>query len=191
MKKPLFRILKWLIVIGIASFVLIEGLIIYTGNKMTSEEVDYLLVLGAGLNGENPSPALRHRLDVAVDYLSEHQDTLVIVSGGQGRNEVITEAQAMEKYLIHKGVEASRIIKEARATSTFENIKYSIALVDGLEAAKVGVVTNRFHVFRALFIAKRMGMDTVGLPAKIPPSIVFQSYVREYFAFIKSLLLDY
>lgn len=190
MKKILIKVIKWLIVVGIVSFVLVEGLIIYTGNQKHNEDVDYLIVLGAGLYGEVPSPVLKTRLNVASAYLLEHDDVFVIVSGGQGLNEHITEAEAMAKYLWNEGVEADRIIMENQATSTFENLKYSLEMVEELKDVKVGIVTNKFHMFRSMMLAKRLGLDGVGFPSEIPPSIVVKSYLREYFAFFKSFIFD-
>ena len=190
MKKILIRVIKWLIVVGIASFVLVEGLIIYTGNQKPTEDVDYMIVLGAGLYGDVPSQALKARLKVASAYLLKHEDVFVIVSGGQGLNEHITEAEAMAKYLWNEGVEADRIIMEDQATSTFENLKYSLEMVEELKDVKVGIVTNKFHVFRSLILAKRLGLYAVGFPSEIPPSIVVKSYLREYFAFFKSFIFD-
>lgn len=190
MKKILTKIVKWLIVVGVASFVLVEGLIIYTGNQKPTEDVDYLIVLGAGLYGDVPSPVLKARLNVASAYLLEHEDVLVIVSGGQGLNEHITEAEAMMKYLKNEEIEADRIMVEDQATSTFENLKYSFEMVDELKDVKVGIVTNKFHIFRSMMLAQRVGLDAVGFPSEIPPSIVIKSYLREYFAFFKSFIFD-
>lgn len=190
MKKILIKVMKWLLIVGVASFIIVEGLIIYTGNQEPTEDVDYLIVLGAGLYGEVPSPVLKARLNVASAYLLEHDDVLVIVSGGQGSNETITEAEAMVKYLVNKGVEVDRIMVEDQATSTFENLKYSLEMVDELKDVKVGIVTNKFHIFRAMMLAKRLELDGVGFPSQIPPSIVIKSYLREYFAFFKSFIFD-
>lgn len=190
MKKILTKTIKWLMVVGIASFVLVEGLIIYAGNQEPNEDVDYLIVLGAGLYGDVPSPVLKTRLNVASAYLLEHEEVLVIVSGGQGTHEHVSEAEAMAKYLWNEGVEADRIIMEDQATSTFENLKYSLAMVDELKDVKVGIVTNKFHIFRSMMLAQRLGLDAVGFPSEIPPSIVIKSYLREYFAFFKSFIFD-
>lgn len=190
MKKLLIKVIKWLLIVGMASFILVEGLIIYTGNQEPNEKVDYLIVLGAGLYGDEPSPALKARLKVASAYLLKHEDVFVIVSGGQGLNEHITEAEAMAKYLWSEGVEANRIIMEDQATSTFENLKNSLEMVEELKDVKVGIVTNKFHVFRAMMLAKRLGLDGVGFSSEIPPSIVVKSYLREYFAFFKSFIFD-
>lgn len=193
MKKTIFRILIIIALIVLLSFIIIEGLIIIEGSKIESEKVDYVIILGARLYGDIPSPALMERLKTAKDYLIENEDVMVIASGGQGMDEYIPEARAMEKYLVDNGVENNRIIIEDESTSTFENLKFSLDKVKDIEKnenIKVLIVTNRYHIFRAKFLAKRLGMIPYGLPAKIPLAIVVQSYIREYFAVIKSFIFD-
>lgn len=87
MKKTILRILVILILIGFASFIILEGLIIIEGSKKTTDKVDYVIVLGARLYGDRPSPALLERLKVAKDYLMEDEDIKVVVTGGQGIDE--------------------------------------------------------------------------------------------------------
>lgn len=193
MNKRIIKILAVSFVLILLSFLVIEGLIIYNGWKMPIEEVDYVIILGARLYGTIPSPALRERLIVARDYLFEHKGLKVVVSGGQGANEDIPEANAMEQYLISKGIDKDRIIVEDKSTSTYENIKFSLEKIreeDNREELKILLVTNRFHVFRAKFLTNRLGVVAYGLPAKTPPSIILNSYLREYFAVIKSFVFD-
>lgn len=194
MKLNLFKVLFILIVIGLASFLTIEGLIFLEANRDPNiDKVDYVIVLGARLYRDTPSPALLERLKVANEYLKEHKDVEVIVSGGQGHDESITEAEAMKRYLVNNGIEENRIIMEDESTNTFENLKYTRDIIRGLdekEDYRVLIVTNKFHLFRAKFLAKRLGMVPYGLPARIPPSVIVQSYIREYFAVIKSFIFD-
>ncbi|MFY9214058.1 MAG: YdcF family protein [Tissierellaceae bacterium] len=194
MKLNLFKVLFILIVIGLASFLTIEGLIFLEANRDPNiDKVDYVIVLGARLYRDTPSPALLERLKVANEYLKEHKDVEVIVSGGQGHDESIPEAEAMKRYLVNNGIEENRIIMEDESTNTFENLKYTRDIIRGLdekEDYRVLIVTNKFHLFRAKFLAKRLGMVPYGLPARIPPSVIVQSYIREYFAVIKSFIFD-
>lgn len=116
-----------------------------------------------------------------------------MVSGGQGSNEDIAEAYAMEKYLVDNGIEKSRIIIEDKSTSTFQNLRLSldkIREVDDKENIKILIASNKYHIFRSKLLAKRLGLIPYGLPAKTPPIIIFKSYIREYFAVIKSFFLD-
>ena len=99
----------------------------------------------------------------------------------------------MKRYLVNNGIEENRIIMEDESTNTFENLKYTRDIIRGLdekEDYRVLIVTNKFHLFRAKFLAKRLGMVPYGLPARIPPSVIVQSYIREYFAVIKSFIFD-
>ena len=86
-------------------FLVIESLIIIEGKRISTEKVDYVIVLGARLYGDIPSPALLERLKIAKGYLLENREVKVVVSGGQGSNEDIAEAYAMEKYLVDNGIE--------------------------------------------------------------------------------------
>lgn len=194
MRKFLFWTIAIMLSILFISFVIIEGLVINEGRKTTSEKVDYIIVLGARLYGDMPSPALLERLKVAYKYSKENENVKIVVSGGQGSGEYVSEAYAMEKYLVDNGIESTRIIKEDKSTTTFENLKISLGKireVDDSEDIKILISTNKYHVFRAKLLAKRLGIAAYGLPAEIPPTIVFHSYVREYFAIIKSFFFDW
>lgn len=117
----------------------------------------------------------------------------MVVSGGQGIDEDIPEAHAMERYLIDNGIEKNRIIIEDKSTTTFENLKFSLNKIKGVdnkEEIKVLIATNKYHVFRGKLLAKRLGMKPYGLPATVPLPIILQSYIREYFAVIKSFFFD-
>lgn len=193
--KNIKSIIKSLIIIFLISFILIEGLIIINGNIINIDDVDfdYMIVLGARLYGDVPSPALHERLKAAEEYLQSHIDLKVIVSGGQGPDEYIPEAEAMESYLANNGIDKNRIIIEDKSTSTFENIRNSLNIIreiDDLESPRVLLVTNKFHVFRSKMLANRLGAKAYGLPAEVPPSIVVPQYIREYFAVIKSFIFD-
>lgn len=83
-------------------------------------------MLGAGLNGDKPSAVLEMRLEKARLYLQEHPQTVVIVSGGQGPTEPVSEAESMKNWLMEKGIPNSRIIMEDKSTTTAENIRYSL-----------------------------------------------------------------
>ena len=193
LNKNILKITKLIIIILIISFLLIEGVIILNGNTKTIGEVDYMIILGARLYGDIPSPALYERLKVAEEYLKENTELKVIVSGGQGPDEDISEAEAMERYLLNNGIDKNKIIIEDKSTSTFENIKnslYIIKEIDNEESPRVLLVTNSFHIFRSKFLANRLGAKAYGLPAKVPPTILITQYIREYFAVIKSFVLD-
>ena len=113
---------------------------------------DYCIVLGAQWKSNGPSDVLRRRLDAAVEYLVENPETKVIVTGGQGQNEVLAEGVGMAGYLSDAGIENSRILIEDKATNTYENLVFSAEYLDEAKDTVV-LVTNNFHVFRAVKIA--------------------------------------
>lgn len=192
-RKKIYKILVVLFSFILISVVLVMRLVIKAGSKTHFEEVDYVVVLGAGLYQDRPSASLLTRLKVAHAYLEEYQNVEVVVSGGQGSGEKFSEAFVMKKYLTDHGVGEERIIVEDQSTNTFENLQFSIDKIrekDGTKELEIVIASNKYHIFRAKMLAKRLGITAYGLPAEIPPSIVFKSYVREYFALVKSLILD-
>jgi len=172
--------------VGLVCFLFLEGCII---SGMTGEpkgQVDCLIVLGAQVRGTRVSRALQQRLDRAAAYLDEHKDTVVIVSGGQGPGEDISEAEAMEIYLLSRGISGERILKEDRSVNTEQNIRFSQELME--PGASVGIVSNDFHVFRAVCIAKAAGIEAEGLPAPSSLGMYPHYMVREAFAVAKDLI---
>lgn len=192
--KPVVIVIKTLLVLSIVLFIIVEGIIIFGSMKTPTKEADYLIVLGAKVNGTSPSQILGYRIDKAAEYLKEHPDTKVIVSGGQGADEGISEAEAMYEGLLNRGIEESRIYKEDQSTNTKENLDFSIALMEAngvnLKEENVLIVTTNFHVYRGVKIAKKAGLTKVeGLSAKAVWYLVPFHYVREFLAIIKNVLL--
>lgn len=182
-------LVKWIFgMIAAAGFLVIlvtEVIIIRYGLEQPSKQADYVLVLGAQVKGTKPTYSLMKRLDVAYEYLVENPDAVVILSGGQGPGEDVTEAYAMSVYMKAKGLDESRIILEDRSTNTYENIIYSRELMDSPDASVV-LVTNHFHVFRGVGVAKKQGLSNVeGLGAPTKWYTVPNQYLREAFAVIK------
>ena len=135
-----------------------------------------------------PSAVLKFRLDAAYDYLTENEGTICVVSGGQGSNEPCTEAEGMYRYLTDKGIAPERILMEDRSTDTSENIAYSKALI-GRTDVSVGIVTNNFHVFRGVNLAKAAGFqDVCGISARSNVYFQLNNMVREFFGIMKDLV---
>ena len=144
-------------------------------------DYDALIVLGAAVHGARDPWVLRTRLDTAYDYAVAHPDTVLVVSGGQGDGESVTEASAMAGYLTRRGIDPARILLEDRAESTAENFAFSKALIDeklGPDAS-IGFVTTRFHVFRASRVAQKGGIDARGLGAPDVWYIAINNFLRE------------
>lgn len=166
-------------------FVVVETIIIRYGATVPSPGADYVLVLGCQVKGTNPTYALTKRLDAAYDYLMDNPDTMVILSGGQGPGEDVTEAHAMAEYLTKKGFPETRMLLEDKSQNTDENIRYSMKLMESPNAAVV-LVTNHFHVFRGVGVARKQGLTNVeGLGASTKWYTVPNQYVREAFAVLK------
>lgn len=176
-----------LIGIGLAVFVCIEGLVISHMGQTADTDVDYVIVLGAQVREDGPSEVLRYRLDRAVAYLESHPDTICILSGGQGSNEPFPEAEGMERYLEQCSIPKDRLILESQSLTTAENIKNCRALLP--DGVSVGIITNDFHMFRALQIAKKQGLsDVTAITAGSARLFLPNNMLREFFAEIKFLL---
>lgn len=173
---------------GFLLFAASEALVISGMRSVPEQRADYLIVLGAQVRGTKVSRALKQRLDRAADYLRENEETVVIVSGGQGSGEDISEADAMAEYLIGAGIEEERILREDRSVNTVQNIRFSRKLIEE-EAPRIGVVSNDFHVFRAVHIAKAQGISAFGVPA--PTELFMRPHymAREALALAKDLFL--
>ena len=170
---------------GILLFVIVEGMIFHGMMNKADSKLDYIIVLGAQVRGETPSRVLRKRLESAAVYLKENPDTKAVLSGGQGKDESITEAEAMYRYFINAGIAAERLMKEEKSANTEENLRFSAEMI-GDKSVRIGLVTNNFHVFRALQLAKNQGFIHVsGIPAKSDPVYQPHYLLREFFAVIK------
>ncbi|WP_285769547.1 YdcF family protein [Peribacillus sp. SI8-4] len=153
------------------------------------DEADYLIILGARVKGSVPSLSLQYRIDKAAEYLTAHKQTVAIVSGGKGPGEDISEAQAMRQGLVEQGIEGSRIKMEDESTTTHENIVFSKKLISDPAAPGV-IVSNDFHIYRAVEMATKEGLNVKGIPAKTPKVSVPKSYLREYLAITKYYLTE-
>lgn len=177
-----------LLCMGMMIFGIVEGFIISGFSMKGQPGADYVIVLGAQMKADGPSKALQYRLDEAIRYLNENPSSKVIVSGGQGSDEHISEAQGMYEYLVEKGIEKDRIIKEDKSVNTTQNLAFSAEYLDR-ERDSVAVVTNNFHVFRAVKIAEKAGYQNVcGIAAKGEPFLQINNMMREFFGVMKDFL---
>ena len=171
---------------GIAVFGVIEAPIVAGARTDAPDDVEYLVVLGAGLHGDVPSLSLTDRLEGALAWLEAHPDCVAVVSGGQGPGETMTEGEAMGIWLEARGIDPSRIIVEDRATSTQENLEYSFALIRGRGGEPDGncaIVTSEYHLYRAKALAARQGVECFGVAARTSwPTLMLNYFIREGFA---------
>lgn len=165
------------------------GIWIYRAMKAAApQNLEWMIVLGAQVRGTRITNSLRRRLDAAIEYLHGNEKTRVVVSGGQGKGEAVTEAYAMAEYLKERGISQDRIFLEEQSTSTRQNLEFSAEMI-GSKFKTTGIVTNNFHVRRALLLAERLGYQKVyGISASSNPVVLVNYMVREFFAIVQFLL---
>ena len=157
------------VILGMLVFLTTGACILQEGSDIPEEDLPYIVVLGAQVRDSGPSASLQERIDAAYEYLTEHPETVAIVSGGQGDDEPITEAQCMYECLITMGIDPERIIKEEQATSTWGNLNYSLDIIEektGFRPDSIGVVSSEYHLFRTGQQAREFGLEIIGIPAK-------------------------
>ena len=201
-KKPrakwAVRVFRALVLAGLIFFICLEAAIVSGAKQAFDPDADgapvsCVIVLGAGVNGTEPSLMLWSRLEKTLDYIADKPDIPIIVSGSQGQGEEISEAECMYRYLTAHGVDETRVWKEEQATSTRTNFQrsYELMAARGIDG-DFAFVTNDYHVYRAGMLA-----DTPlahGVAARLPRGAYYDAltlnyYVREAFALANELLL--
>lgn len=196
-------------------FLAVELCVFFGATAEEEPGLDYVIVLGAKVHKQGISNSLRKRLDKVLEYSSGSPGTIFILSGGQGPDEPVTEAQAMYDYLVERGMSQSRLIMEPLATSTVENIAYGKLIIDRLEQEKtpkadgrntdaapgpylpveakpvrIGLLTSNYHVFRAVMIARKRGItDICGIASSSDLLLFVHLCVRECAAILKDRLM--
>lgn len=171
----------------LCSFVIIELLVTVNLRAKPYVDCEYLIILGCRVKGTEVSKSLKARLDAALAYIEGNENVTIIVSGGQGRGEEISEAQAMKEYLVAHGIAQTQILMEDKSADTSENIRFSAEYI-GNAAAKIGVVSNDFHLFRAKYLVWAQGFSNVCGIAAPTDRVLFLNYmIREYFGVLKDL----
>ena len=163
------RIFTVVLILGLLVVSITEAVIIRASFGDPEEPVDYVIVLGAKVNPNGPSVSLMDRICAAYEYAVDHPDTVLILSGGQGTDEPITESECMFRELVSLGVDLDQLRMEEHATSTWENLKFSLDIIEaetGTRPAKIGVLSSEYHLFRASLFAEACDVEFVGIPAK-------------------------
>lgn len=185
--KVVRTVLCCCLAVGTALFCVLEGFVL-RGAKTDAEAPDYMIVLGAGVNGTVPSLSLVNRLTAARDWLREHPDCVAILSGGQGSGEDITEAEAMYRWLTAEGIPAEQLVMEDRATTTRENLLFSIEMIAEREdpaRTEIAIVSSEYHLCRARTMARSLGYEMTGVAGKTTyPVLKLNYFVREAFALL-------
>lgn len=183
--KVIYKIYRAIMAVFLASFIFLQSAIlvtIYNGKNIENvKSVDTMIVLGAKVNKDGISRTLKLRLDKAIEYYNKNNNVNIIVSGGQGNNEVMDEALAMKKYLVENNVDESKIILEDKATTTLENIMFSKVIMEKLKLGNEAlIITSDFHLFRSRFIASIFGIKNEGLCSMSSLSGRIYYMIREY-----------
>ena len=191
--KGLKTVLTGLLALGFLWFIIVEVSIVSSAHTDRDPNAPYLIVLGAGVNGTEPSLSLENRLQAAITYLNAYPEAVAIVSGGQGEGEAITEAECMRQWLTENGISPVRIIKEEKSTSTYQNLKNSFELLrenGGDPAGRVAIVSSEYHLYRAKYMARALGADALGVAARTTyPILMLNYFIREAFAVTAQLIM--
>ena len=182
-----FIIIVAVLYMGFGIFVMIYG----RQDTVTFQE-DAAIVLGSGLRGEEVSRTLRSRLDIAAKYHLQNPEALIVVSGGQGRGDVISEALAMARYLEAAGVPADLIVQEGHSHSTYQNMRLSMEILEELfpDGYQVVVITNDFHIYRSIRFTRIVGMEgATSFHGNTPLTALPGALVREVAAIVKLWLI--
>ena len=167
--KWITRIFTVILVAGLLVVGTTEAIIIHKSFGNPKAHVNYVVVLGAKVNKDGPSVSLWDRICAAYEYAERYQHTTLVLSGGQGSDEPITEAECMYRELVFLGVDPNRLWLEVDATSTWENLHFSMDLIEektGQRPTKIGVLSSEYHLFRASLFAKACDVEFVGIPAR-------------------------
>ncbi len=175
----------------LALAVITYGCMLHAAGKQAEPNAT-LIVLGCKVNGTYPSLTLLGRLDAAYEYLEENPDSACIVSGGQGAEEIVTEASVMYEWLCQKGISADRIRAEEQSSDTLENLKFSAAILSEHPewSRNVAIATNDFHMYRALRTAKSLGLTASPVSADTPWWLYPTYVVREMYGILESWFLQ-
>ena len=197
-KRHWLAALLILLGLGLVLFGALEIVIAIHGRDrvMADPQPEVMVVFGCQMRQDGPSILLRDRLDTALAYWEDHPDIKIIVTGGKGDDEHMSEAQCMYEYLTDHGVDGSRVLLEDRSRNTFQNFRFTRDLLEelGHDVTQEGVlvVSNGFHLTRARMLAGRVGfgdVSTLAAPSTHLPSRIHM-FFREPLALVKSFFLD-
>lgn len=196
-KKQWLRALLGLLLAVLLAFGALLGAVLYGAYDHIQGDPQIMVILGCQINPWGPSVLLQDRLDKALDYLEDHPDMTVVVSGGQGPDEHISEARCMYDYLTEHGVDEEQILLEDRSSNTVENLRYTMELLadEGYDTtADMVVVSNGFHLTRVRMLWSRVcggdyNLSTLAAPSSHVPSRL-KMYIREPLALVKSFVFD-
>lgn len=197
-RKPLWlKVLLGLVLAGVVTFGALFGAVLYGSHDHIRGDPQVMVILGCQVKPWGPSVLLQDRLDKALDYLEDHPDLTIVVSGGQGPDEPVSEARCMYDYLTEHGVDEAQILLEDQSHNTVENLRYTMDLLAeaGYDTtADMVVVSNGFHLTRVRMLWSRVcggdyNLSTLAAPSSHVPSRL-KMYIREPLALVKSFVFD-
>ena len=145
-------------------------------------KLDYVVVLGTGLIGDQVTPLLASRIEKGIAIYQKHPGSKLIMSGGQGPDELMAEGQAMADYALEQGIPVEDIVIENQSTNTEENLKFSYALMK--PGSRFALVTNYYHVFRALLLARKLKIKCIGYGARTKFYFSLNAFIREFVGYL-------
>ena len=163
----------------------------FVTNNTKPDADSTVIVLGCQVRDDGPSLMLKYRLDAAYEYLTQNKDAVCILSGGQGKDEPVSEGEYMYKYLANKGISLNRLYMETESASTRENLEFSMEIIEEQNLNKnITVVTNSFHTYRACYMAKTLGMECKAVPAKTHLGLLPTYYIREMYCLLYDIIFE-
>lgn len=196
-KKPVWLLaLLAAVLAALLSFAVLLGVVLTGARDHIVGQPQVMVILGCKVESWGPSILLQDRLDKALDYLEDHPDLTIVVSGGQGNDEHQSEAQCMYDYLTAHGVDGGQILMEDQSHNTWENVCFTQELLqaEGVDTSEMLVVSNGFHLARVRMLWDRAWegeytLSTLAAPSSHIPSRL-KMYIREPLALVKSYLFD-
>ena len=191
--KTALQILAVLACAGVIGLTAAMSLITSAGKTDWSqaETADYAVVLGASVREDGKaSRIMRQRLSAAQEFMERNPDAMVILSGGQGGVEPMSEAQCMYETLVEQGADETRLLLEQESETTRENLQNSMKIIAsrGGTDRPVAVITSEFHLRRAMYIGSTLGLETCPVAARTDQWFFRVNYtLREVFAFVKAV----
>jgi uncharacterized SAM-binding protein YcdF (DUF218 family) len=186
-KRTIFRTIFLCVLIGVFALAVCTGIAIHKSSKGSpNPRADYAIVLGAGVDGTEPSPSLRERITAAAEYAEAHPHAILILSGSQGENEEISEARCMYNKLSEAGISPSRLYIEETAEDTEQNISHSLALIQeqfGKAPETVCIISSEYHLLRAGKYAEAQGITPLLYPSHTQNPLYYcNMFLREILA---------
>ena len=173
-------------------FLVVQACVVRQGQSPPAAHAEYVIVLGAKVEGDTPSVTLLRRIEAASEYMLQNPRAIALTTGGCGIGEHISEGCATAGGLSSLGIDSSRILIEEESTSTRENLLYALQMIEqdgGSADSSVVIVSSAYHVFRARKLAESIGYKKVSTKGCASmPYLIPHYYAREFAALIKEKL---